>query len=339
MMMMAEEEEGSSSLSEYEQGRLQNMHRNNEVLKGLGLLKQEQQQEQPVPSSRKRKRKTRSGICHNSPRQGKRQSRRIKGEDTSGKKLPKKPVRAAVIHVDSDDEGYDLALWTARLFKEHTEKCTGARGKCTASATTWGQHHQHLTLNADRTIVANTGCAGYGGVIMDMKPAIKQLHNRSGGHATEFAWQVGVLRMGVGGFAVGVGISTGLKRPFKSFGNHPHAWVFHSQGYTSHNRIRKNYTAGSRNQHGYEHGDVVSVILRPHASAAKAGSNTTKGSAQQKPGKKAKVFWDLFFEVKSKGGKVQKARVPAYSKLSFLTGLPILICQPYMQGAAKIIGK
>jgi hypothetical protein len=171
----------------------------------------------------------------------------------------------------------------------------------------WGQHHQHLTLSNDRNIVANTGCAGYGGVLA------KKQANGSHQRQDPIEWRVKVLQMGVGGFAVGVGC--GLKKPFKSFGNHPSAWTFHSEGNTSHNRAHAIYSTA-----GYGKGDVIGVILKPQTSKPKAGKSS-----------KSPQKWDVHFEVNGKGlGR-------AFGGLQFGAGVPVLICQPYMQGAGQLV--
>jgi hypothetical protein len=330
----------ASLLSLYEQGRIANIERNKTLLKGLGLLNE-------IKVSRRTPSKKRKAIDRT--RTPSRQSRRLKGEDTDGKLLPEVPKakhsfvddQLGLTYVESGDEddGYDLALWAARLFKDHKSISGTRAAKCDLNVQ-WGQHHQHLTLSNDRKIVANTGCAGYGGVVMDLK--CKQSSDPK--VSIPLIWKVHVLRLGVGGFAVGIGVSNALKRPLKSFGNHPHAWVFHSQGYISHNRIRKSYPESRQKEGGSEgfgQGDILSIILKPHGAQVKSRQKVTANKDKTKSAKnnintKIAGFWDLFFEIQ-RPGSPQTSAIPAYRKLSFSTGFPVLICQPYMQGAGKIL--
>ena len=51
-------------------------------------------------------------------------------------------------------------------------------------------------------------------------------------------WAVEVLHQGVGGFAIGVASASDMCKPFKSLGNQPTCWVWHSSGTVMHNRTR-----------------------------------------------------------------------------------------------------
>ena len=73
----------------------------------------------------------------------------------------------------------------------------------------------------------------------------------------ELRWDVKVLALGTGGFAVGVGLGT-TPSPHKSFGNSPSIWVAKEDGRTLHNRqVLRDDEAGS----SFGEGDTVTVLL------------------------------------------------------------------------------
>jgi hypothetical protein len=304
-------------LSEYEKTRERNIERNNSILVGLGLL---DASPKPTPQRRPAKRKARAANAVPI-----RQSHRQRGEDSSGRPVSRsRPSRnsASIAVVDGGSASLTPTweTWAAQLFKSNMLVKSGK------AHVEWGQHHQHLTLSSDRSIVANTGCAGYGGVVMHTKK--QKVEGTRQSAPKVLVWRVKVLQLGVGGFAVGVGASSGLKKPFKSFGNHPHAWTFHSEGHTSHNRAQSKYA-----DEGYGEDDIISIVLKPQTPKAnqerpKAIQSATKKITRKKV---CNEVWDLHFEVNGKSpGR-------AFRGLVFSTGVPVLICQPYMQGAGQLI--
>jgi hypothetical protein len=107
--------------------------------------------------------------------------------------------------------------------------------------------------------------------------------------------------MGVGGFAVGLA-STGFVKPFKSLGNQPGAWVWHSGGETLHNRKRIPSPLGE-----FGAGDTVGIWL------AETGVVT------------------LFLN----GAEMAPHRGTPPATLP--CGSYTLCCQPYMGGAATLV--
>ena len=92
--------------------------------------------------------------------------------------------------------------------------------------------HQHLLVSTNRSRVAVIGCAGYGASLARPKKGktnqtkIQTKHSK---HNTRLHFRVAVVKIGVGGFAVGIA-GASFRKPFKSIGRHTLGWMLHSSG-------------------------------------------------------------------------------------------------------------
>ena len=94
--------------------------------------------------------------------------------------------------------------------------------------------HQHLRVSSDRSRVAVIGCAGYGASLGRPRKRPAGLPAGKGKDISRLHFRVAVIKMGVGGFAVGIA-GAKFRKPFKSIGRHPLGWVLHSSGSLWHN--------------------------------------------------------------------------------------------------------
>ena len=154
-------------------------------------------------------------------------------------------------------------------------------------------------------MVATTGCAGYGAALTK-PPAAAKRHGA-------LRWDVEVLRLGTGGFAVGVALAC-MHPPFKSLGNHPQAWVVHCDGRLLHNRIALCDVDGGGSPFGV--GDIISVSLEPSDKASMARARTRQLKFQKN------------------GAPIGRVHLlPAARDAGAFT----LAVQPYMGGAARLL--
>lgn len=87
-----------------------------------------------------------------------------------------------------------------------------------------------------------------------------------------------MLRLGTGGFAVGVA-APGLAPPFKSIGNNPLCWVAHSTGQLRHDRraLVDDEEGGS-----YGVGDTITVVLSTALEVSPQPGKGKKGAAERR---------------------------------------------------------
>jgi hypothetical protein len=199
--------------------RQDNIARNNELLKALGLLN-----DTPSVSRTRTKAKKRKEVFKVTDKSTQRRSFRLQNLTPSIKTESKitSIIIPKVKHVNS------ISTWST-LFLNDIE-CN--------SFTKWDKHkmHQHLELSESCLTVATTGCAGYGGVLTNTKDSIKWCQSKLNTSTNVITrWKIKVLSLGIGGFAVGVAFSN-LSAPIKSLGNRPDSWVLHSSGHLMHNR-------------------------------------------------------------------------------------------------------
>ena len=198
-------------------GRLKNIARNEVELERLGLKKAPRSKgKTKILLSRKRR------VVPNvrrKPAAPKRTSRRLRGLDTSGRRLPPLPTpkRKKMNHTGEV------------VVPEWAEKILAGKRVSRMKPPRWfwnrAKTHQHLELSKSKFRVATIGCAGYGASLAASR----------GGVDGSWEFSVKVLKVGVGGFAVGLA-SASFQKPFKSIGKHPFSWVYHSTGSFWHNK-------------------------------------------------------------------------------------------------------
>lgn len=104
------------------------------------------------------------------------------------------------------------------------------------------QTHQHVTVSKGGSIVATSGCAGYGGSLVEYDEGVQ-------------SWTVRCVRRGTGGFAVGV-VNRKWKGPFKSLGKNPNSpGVYHSSGVLLVNKVEREFGQV------YDQGDTIGVSV------------------------------------------------------------------------------
>ena len=222
-------------LSAYELERAKNIEDNQKVLKKLGL--DNCVLPPPPPTRTKKKRSTSSSLTEPS-RKSTRLS--IAGDGSS-----------ASVHAAAEKLS-DITPWEHRVFME----CEGRLGHADSTSgpnAVWDalKHHQHLTRSASGKSIATTGVAGYGAA----------LAKRIGPSCLR--WAVRAVRLGVGGFAVGL-VKRSMKAPYKSIGRSEHAIaVYHSSGQLEGDG-KEARSFGAE----YGAGDVIEVVLRPAAKRA-----------------------------------------------------------------------
>ena len=300
--------------SPYERQRLANIERNHAELKRLGLLSKSPAiggsalLSSAATTARKRKRSSSTASRYSSheahrPETGARRSLRLVVADTP---TGPAPVQQATVHKPGQAI-HGSAEWVQALFNAPARKLTKVLRPTGGgvTATQWDRRraHQHLTLSQCGRVVATTGCAGYGAALAKPPTAAKQ--------STALRWDVEVLRLGTGGFAVGVARAD-TPSPFKSLGNSPAAWVVHCDGRTMHNRATL-FHPGST----FGVGDVISVCLAPCEEASEGSS----------------AVGDRWLCFEKNGVPVGTGYVlPA--KTAFT-----LAVQPYMGGAARLLSE
>jgi hypothetical protein len=298
--------------SAYELQRLANIEQNHAELKRLGLLAPSVTgtvaawgvAEDAAPRRRRRaggaggpapKKRQRAALLG----RGSRRSLRLgASEGQAVGAADNTPVRRpAPVYTPEFAENSD-AVWAQALFS----RAAGSKSRSSGGPWERRRAHQHLTLSPCARVIATTGCAGYGAALAKSPTAAQQ--------PKALLWKVEVLRLGTGGFAVGVAHAK-LPSPFKSLGNNPAAWVVHCDGRTLHNRATlSDDEAGS----SFDVGDTISILLAP-ASKGKGGTRR------------------LSFE-KNGGAVGAVCQLPAAAASG---GGYTLAVQPYMGGAALLL--
>jgi hypothetical protein len=294
-------------LSAYERRRLENIARNNKVLRELGLAETgskalaadlaagPQKSKENVRAAAGRKRKARRVAASTVPQRPTRRSRRVRGIDAEGNKVP-----PPLTKIERAKRATGPPAWALRVFAECDAEAPAAdHDTDRAGRFDARRHHQHLTLAPSGRIVATTGCAGYGAALATSSP-----DGAGGGKKARF-WLVRAKRFGVGGYAVGAARRS-MKKPFKSIGKHPDALVWHSSGIIMRNRktLRMSGPHGGEkssksgdgtscgksseegNDGGFEEGDVVGVELLKntvafHLNGEMVGSVDFVGAADE----------------------------------------------------------
>lgn len=166
---------------------------------------------------------------------------------------------------------------------------------------TWNDKtkHQHLECSQSKKIVVTTGCAGYGGIYCTNKEHDEAVISSKGTECTSQTWNIIVLKIGVGGFAIGV---TSIKPlpsvPFKSLSNRNDCWMFHANGAIIHNRkIIKQLSEKDM----YDADDIIRVTITNNVCT---------------------------FYINN---------IPIGYELKLPVGSYVLCCQPYMGGGCYII--
>lgn len=290
--------------SAYELQRLANIERNHAELKRLGLLSPSLASALgavAVATPRRRRSAGAAGGPKKKRQQvalgGSRRSLRLGGsEGAAAAAQSAAPAPRPVPVYTPEVAEHGDAEWAEALFSRAAENAR----RSSSSGGGWERRraHQHLTLSPCARVIATTGCAGYGAALAKDPTAAQQ--------PKALRWEVEVLSVGTGGFAVGVA-QRGLPSPYKSLGNNPGAWVVHSDGRTLHNRATlRDDEAGSR----FEDGDRVTILLA-------AASKGTGGSRR------------LSFE--------RHGRAIGAACLLPAAGGYTLAVQPYMGGAARLL--
>jgi hypothetical protein len=288
--------------SAYELKRESNVRRNDAELVRLGLLAPGESTKNA--STKKRKAAATGGGNQQkaAARVGERRSLRCRGVDVSGKeKVDQADSKLAKQQATlSSSNSWDLHMqpW-AQSFLE--DKAAQFQFGSNAQKTKWNtaKTHQHLQVSASGRTVCTVGCAGYGASLVS--PAVS--------HAHAHHWEIEVLRKGVGGFAVGL-VSSKIKSPYKSLGNHPQGWMLKSTGELFHNR------KVVMSCEEYSEGDIIVVVVM---------------SGKEKKGR------DAHFHKILKGSKKKELLVSLSLDCFKGAGDVMLACQPYMGGAARIL--
>lgn len=282
----------------YERRRQRKIARNNAVLLSLGLRAGSiiPLVTASVPKDPKRPRRAAASTAATPP--PRRVSKRQRGLDTAGSALPPRVRAAATPRFVAIDAGGDTE-WAAKVFA--TLAAVPAR-----SSVVWDRRrcHQHLTIAAGAgSAVATTGCAGYGAVVQ--KPSHRATTT------TTTTWHVRVLRVGSGGWAVGVCAPRALRKPFKSLGRHPAALMLHSSGSVLHNRVEH---AAYHDEFGER--ALITVTAKYRAS---------------------RLHSVMFAVDDDDRGCVPRAALASLRRALGKDGRLELCCQPYKGGAAAIV--
>ena len=250
----------------YEELRAANCERNRALFDALGLANSAANKPAATPRHASKRTAAKSAV----PRSGTRASKRLRDGPAESPTLS----GAAVEFLDS---ATGTADWARALLEEpvagaerrpRKRQRSSAAGALAPSRSSsqlrWDRSkmHQHLTLSDSGRTVVTTGCAGYGGVLAkwegsgaaEVRVAAKKKSAKGVKCDVEYAWGLEVLAEGVGGFAFGLAAAN-TSKPYKSLGNRPDAWVWHSSGFMLHNRKTKK-VAGE-----YGVGDAVGVHL------------------------------------------------------------------------------
>ena len=209
------------TLSAYEVERERNMAANKRVLASLGL---ERTRDQTTVRDTKRQRS----------------SQRSTMPLRASSRLSSLGDRGATITsgVDPSPPSWHLAVF---------DQCERAWPVCASYSFDARRHHQHIQRSASGRAIATTGVAGYGAALCAQCQPSK---------ATS-AWQVVVVRFGVGGFGVGV-VKNSMRPPFKSIGRSEAALaVYLANGDVSCGGVQRPFGPP------LEVGDQIGVLLRP----------------------------------------------------------------------------
>ena len=307
--------------SPYERQRLANIERNHAELKRLGLLSTSPAvgasapllsslDHAPRTAARKRKRgstASRDRSPHESRRAQTSARRSLRLAVALTPTGPAAAQNATTVH-KPEQAHHGSAEWVQALFNAPAaRKLTKVLRPSDVDVATaqWDPRraHQHLTISQCGCVVATTGCAGYGAALAKPPTAANQ--------TTALRWDVEVMQLGTGGFAVGVARAN-MPSPFKSLGNNQ-AWVVHCDGRMMHNRATLFHGEAGGSTFGV--GDVISVCLAP------CENNSERPSP-------AGDRW-LSFE---KNGVPIGTRWQLPAKTAFA-----LAVQPYMGGAARLL--
>ena len=310
-------------MSSYEQRRQRKIERNMAVLASLGLSSGAQQIAAPMPSAPKRRAAKRRRTQR--PMPSRPRSKRLRGLNSDGATLPAafaRPTAARFVAVSAagDTEWADVLFAGLDLELANTARdLDWDRRRC----------HQHLTISSGGGAVATTGCAGYGGVVATS--------SRSG--PRNAAWAVRCVRVGSGGWAVGVCASKSIGKPYKSLGKHPAALVLHSSGAVHHNR----------KVHAYA---PPSVAIADGEARGEVGGEV-EGEAEEDDGDDGAFGEGALVTIATRYAKsklaavcfavdgVERGCVPRAALASLRQALRggklELCCQPYKGGAAFIV--
>lgn len=215
-------------LSEYEQQRLKTIEGNQAKLISLGLEPPTALPTAMPQTSRKRPRVLRP---HTAAEPTRRSTRHVR--PTSEPNLTALASLPAIKPAGPDSE------WVEDIFALES---SSAGGECMRRFDI-RKHHQHLTVSKGRTMVATTGCAGYGMALSLWKPQ-------------QSCWEVKVRALGIGGFACGLA-QRGWKGPYKSGGNSEHVVaMYHCSGC-----LMRQGSVMAHYGPEYGEGDTVGVLL------------------------------------------------------------------------------
>ena len=210
-------------LSQYEKDRLKNIARNKNELERLGLKRKIVNTTSKTKTKNVSKKVVRN--VSRKPTVSRRVSKRLRGLDSDGRRLPPAPKPKAKKMNHSGD--VVVPEWAEKLLEDKEKSSTKGCHWCWDRTKT----HQHLELSKDKLRVATIGCAGYGASLATRKKTVQ-------GDGQSWNFGIKIVKVGVGGFAVGVA-SAKFQRPFKSIGKHPFSWVYHSNGSFHHNKIEQ----------------------------------------------------------------------------------------------------
>ena len=173
-----------SELSAYEQERARNIRANHRTLEALGLGA-------PGPNAPQlaKRRRTTSAAERRLPQ---RQSARLTAASNDAAAPP------------PTERLSDIPPWEADVFRACEAAAPAGRHVFDQS-----RRHQHLSVSASGRAVATTGVAGYCAALVHK--------SARAGAPPDVRWAVRPIRLGVGGFAVGV-VPRSMRPPFKSLG-------------------------------------------------------------------------------------------------------------------------
>lgn len=169
------------TLSNYEIRRLENIKKNEAVLRSLGLDPNKNTAVIGKPKKRTLTHKQKKQTENTAPLP-KRRSRRVRGIAVDGTKIPVKRITKTPRKISE----LRVPLWTQQLFSDIEQN----KNERDLQSCIWGRHHQHLDISPMGTVVATTRQAGYGACLAVYNKAKPQCY-----------WEVKVIKNGVGGFA------------------------------------------------------------------------------------------------------------------------------------------
>mmetsp|Transcript_47316 Transcript_47316/g.153601 ORF Transcript_47316/g.153601 Transcript_47316/m.153601 type:complete len:271 (+) Transcript_47316:170-982(+) len=220
-----------SELSAYEQERARNIRANHRTLEALGLGA-------PGPNAPQlaKRRRTTSAAERRLPQ---RQSARLTAASNDAAAPP------------PTERLSDIPPWEADVFRACEAAAPAGRHVFDQS-----RRHQHLSVSASGRAVATTGVAGYGAALVHK--------SARAGAPPDVRWAVRPIRLGVGGFAVGV-VPRSMRPPFKSLGkNAASLGAYLASGAFADARGERPFGPA------YGEGDLVEVLLRPAVGGGRA---------------------------------------------------------------------